>query len=272
MTGAEAIAVAGAGAGAGATIPPAGWQSRGLDFSGQRWLITGASNGIGAALARAAGARGAEVVLCGRQLPRLERVHDDILEAGGPAPLICPFDLERAVADDYPALAEALSQQGTGLNALVHVAAHLGQLGVIDRYDPVQWARVHQVNLHAPFLLTRALLPLLRAAPSARVVFTSCGVAREARGYWGAYATSKAGLDALAGTLAAEFGPDPRLRCFALDPAPRPTALRRQAYPGESPGGLGPLDEAVEAYLWLLGGDLPPGIPVRQRAATSGKP
>jgi len=253
------------------TVPPAGWNATGLDFSGQRWLITGASNGIGAALARAGGARGAEIVLLGRQLPRLKAVHDDILAAGGPAPAICPFDLERAVADDYPALAEALAAQGPALHALVHVAAHLGPLGVIDRYDPLQWARVHQVNLHAPFLLTRALLPLLRAAHAARIIFTSCGMAREPKGYWGAYATSKAAIDALAGTLAAELGPDPRLRCHALDPAPRATALRRQAYPGESPDRLGPVSEAVAAYLWLLGGELPPGTPVRQRAATSGK-
>ncbi len=252
-------------------IPPEGFNSRGLDFSGQRWLITGASNGIGAALARAAGALGATLVLSGRHLPRLEAVHDDIRRSGGPAPSICPFDLEKATVDDFEALATAVAAEGETLDALVHVAASLGQLGVIDRYDPLLWARVHQVNLHAPFLLTRALLPLLRAAPAARIIFTSCGVAREPRGYWGAYASSKAAIDALAGTLAAELGHGSPIRCHALDPAPRPTALRRQAYPGESPQDLGPTSEAVEAYLWLLGTAVPADPLVRQRAATSGK-
>jgi NAD(P)-dependent dehydrogenase (short-subunit alcohol dehydrogenase family) len=253
------------------TIPPPGWTSAGLDLGGRRWLVTGASNGIGAALARAAGARGARLVLCGRHVPRLEAVHDAIVADGGPPPGLCPLDLERATADDYLALAEAVAADEDALDALVHCAALLGPLGVIERCDPLTWAKVHQVNLHAPFLLTRALLPLLRAAPAGRIVFTSCGMAREPKAYWGAYATSKAGVDALAGTLAAELGPDSRLRCHALDPAPRATASRRQAYPGESPASLGPLAEAVDAYLWLLAGAVPAGTPVRQRAATSGK-
>jgi NAD(P)-dependent dehydrogenase (short-subunit alcohol dehydrogenase family) len=253
------------------TIPPAGWEAGSVDFSGQRWFITGASNGIGAALARAAGAAGARLVLSGRQVPRLEAVYDDIVSAGGPEPFICPFDLERATADDYLALSDALAGQEPALDALVHCAAHLGQIGMVDRSDPVLWARVHQVNLHAPFLLTRALLPLLRAAPAARVVFTSCGVAREPKGYWGAYASSKAAIDAFAGVLAEENRAEGRLTCYSLDPAPRETALRRNAYPGEAPGTCGPMVEAVNAYLYLLGDCLPAGSAVRQRAATSGK-
>jgi NAD(P)-dependent dehydrogenase (short-subunit alcohol dehydrogenase family) len=252
------------------SIPPAGWRGEGLDFGGHRLVVTGASSGLGAALALALGQAGAEVVLSGRHLPRLEGIYDRIIAAGGPEPMLAPLDLERATADDYQAFAEAIAASGPALFGLVHCAAHLGALMGLPRYEPLQWARVHQVNLHAAFLLTQSLLPMLLQSPRATVIFTSDSVARESRSFWGAYAVSKAAVDGLAGLLAADLQGYPGFHCHALDPAPRPTRLRSQAYPAETATALGPLDEAVAAYLYLLTRGADERLPVRQQAATSG--
>lgn len=214
--------------------------------------ITGAGEGIGRALALAAAALGARIVLIGRTVAKLEAVHGRIAALGQGEASIAPLDLERAPARDYDALADALMARYGRLDGLVHNAALLGTLSPIEHYDVPTWCRVLQVNLTAPFALTQVLLPALQASPDASIIFTSSGVGRRARAYWGAYGVSKFGIEGLSATLAEEVGRTGRLRVNTLNPGPVRTRMRAQAYPAEDPGTLRRPEDIVGPYLWLL--------------------
>jgi len=223
------------------------------ELAGRVIAITGAGDGIGRAVALAAADHGAEVVLVGRTVRRLEATHTDIEAQGGRA-TIAPLDLEKALAADYDQLAAALHERYGRLDALLHNAAMLGALAPIEHYAVPTWVRVLHVNLTAAMALTQVLLPLLRAAPDPAIVFTTSGVTRRAAPYWGAYAASKHAVEGLATTLAAELadGPPP-MRVNTIDPGATRTRLRRQAYPAEDAGRLDPPEARTACYLWLLG-------------------
>jgi NAD(P)-dependent dehydrogenase (short-subunit alcohol dehydrogenase family) len=215
--------------------------------------ITGAGDGIGRAVALAAAAHGADVVLIGRTLRRLEATYADIQARGGNAS-VAQLDLERALASDYDQLAAAILERYGRLDGLLHNAAILGALAPIEHYDVPTWVRVMHVNLTAAMALTQVLLPLLRAAPDPSVVFTSSGVTQRPAPYWGAYAASKHAVEGLAGTLAAELGGGaPPVRVNLIDPGATRTRLRRQAYPAEDQQQLQPPEALAGCYLWLLG-------------------
>jgi NAD(P)-dependent dehydrogenase (short-subunit alcohol dehydrogenase family) len=135
----------------------------------------------------------------------------------------------------------------------VHCAALLGALSPIEHYDVPTWCRVLHVNLTAAFALTQLLLPALRVSEDASIVFTSSGVARRPRAYWGAYAASKAGIEALSAMLAQEMQDSSAVRVNVLNPGPVRTRMRAQAFPAEDPRGLAAPADIVAPYLWLLG-------------------
>lgn len=215
--------------------------------------ITGAGDGIGRAVALAAAAHGAQLVLIGRTVSKLESVHARIAALQQAEASIAPLDLEKAVARDYDTLADALQQRYGRLDGLLHSAGMLGVLAPIEQYDVPTWCRVLHVNLTAAFALTQVLLPLLRAAQDASIVFTSSGVGRLARAYWGAYAVSKSGVEALTQVLADELERAGNPRVNAINPGPVRTRMRRQAYPAEDIGQLAAPEDVVQPYLWLLG-------------------
>lgn len=222
-------------------------------LAGQVVLITGASQGIGHSVARACAAAGARTLLLGRDLRRLEALANAIETDRHPAPSIVPMNLEGASVDDYAQLAGLISEQYGRLDGLVLNAGMLGELAPIASYEPTTWARVFQVNVHSPFLLTQACLPLLRTGGHASIIFTSSGVGRRGRAYWGAYAASKFAIEGLMQTLADEVANDaPRLRVNSLNPGRVRTRMRAQAYPAENPAGLVPPEAIVNAYLFLL--------------------
>ena len=219
---------------------------------GRAIAITGAGDGIGRALALAAAEHGAEVILIGRTVSKLEAVHGQIAALGKSEASIAPLDLERALARDYDALADALQSRYGRLDGLVHSAAMLGALAPIEQYDVPTWCRVLHVNLTAAFALTQVLLPALRTAPDASIVFTSSGVGRRARAYWGAYAVSKHGIEALSATLADELGGTSHVRVNTINPGPVRTRMRAQAFPAEDPSTLAAPSDVLRPYLWLL--------------------
>jgi NAD(P)-dependent dehydrogenase (short-subunit alcohol dehydrogenase family) len=221
-------------------------------LEGRVILVTGAGDGIGRAAGLAFAEHGATVVLLGRTVVKLERVYDAITDAGGPQPAIYPMDLGGATADDYQQLAEAIEREFGRLDGLLHNAAILGTLTPLGLYDPKLWYRVLQVNLNAPFLLTRACEALIKNAPDGSLLFTSCDVGRRGRAYWGAYAVSKHGVEGLMQTWADELE-NSRARCNSIDPGPVRTALRARAYPGENPGRLRPPEAVMAPYLYLMG-------------------
>ena len=215
--------------------------------------ITGAGSGIGRAVALAAARHGAALVLIGRNVPRLEAVHAEIVALAQGEPSIAPLDLERALARDYDTLATALRQRYGRLDGLLHNAALLGTLAPIEHADMQSWYRVLHVNLTAAFALTQVLLPALRTSRDASVIFTSSGVGRRGRANWGAYAVSKFGVEGLSQVLADELGGSSAIRVNAINPGGTRTTMRRQAYPGENPEALPPPEALVNPYLWLLG-------------------
>lgn len=218
-------------------------------------LITGAATGIGRALALQAASHGATVVLLDRHVRQLEQLYDAIEAAGGPQPAIYPLNLEGAVPDDYTQLAQSLEENFGALHGLVHNAAVLGTPAPIEHYNPETWLRTLHVNLNAPFLLTRACLPLLKRTPAASVVFLSDDAGRSSRAYWGAYGVSKAGLEGLMRIVAAEVADKYDVRVNSIDPGPVRTALRTSAYPAEDADRLPLPDAAARQLLYLLGQD-----------------
>jgi NAD(P)-dependent dehydrogenase (short-subunit alcohol dehydrogenase family) len=215
--------------------------------------ITGAGDGIGRALALAVAAHAGTAVLIGRTVGKLEAVHRRIGESGQGQATIAALDLEHAVARDYDRLADAIEQRYGRLDGLVHNAALLGRPAPIEHYDVPIWCRVLHVNLTAAFALTQVLLPALQRSPDASVIFTGSGVVRRPRAYWGAYAVSKAGLEALGRTLAEELAQTGRVRVNVLNPGAVRTRLRAQAFPAEDPSALPAPEQILGPYLWLLG-------------------
>lgn len=214
-------------------------------------LITGASRGIGAALARAFAAEGAHVVLTARNTAALERLDDDIRTAGGQATLI-PLDLLDFAKVDMlgPALAEKFGR----VDIFVANAGMLGTLTPLPHAEAAEWDRVFGVNVTANFRLIRTLDPLLRASDAGRAIFVTSGAAHGARAYWGAYAASKAALESMARSYAAETAQTP-LRVNIVDPGRVRTKMRAEAYPGEDPMTLPAPDDIVETFIALASPD-----------------
>ncbi len=223
------------------------------ELAGRVIAITGASDGLGRAVARACAQHGARLVLIGRSEQKLEAVHAEIAALGAPEAAIGVLDLERALAADYDRLAAALDERYGRLDGLLHNAGLLGRLSPIEHYDVPTWCRVLHVNLTAAFALTQVLLPALKKSADASVVFTSSSVGRRGRAYWGAYAVSKFALEGLAQVLADELEGTSAIRVNTLNPGRARTAMRRQAYPAEDVTSV-PLPAALTGpYIALLG-------------------
>ena len=210
-------------------------------------LITGASRGIGAAVARRFAAEGAHVVLVARTAAGLEEVDDAIRENGGAATLV-PLDLTDFNAVDR--LGQAVFDRFRRLDILIGNAGMLGTLTPIPHIQPQEWDRVLGINLTANWRLIRSLDPLLRASDAGRAIFVTAGAARRPRAFWASYAISKSALEMLVSIYASEVA-HTRLRVNLIDPGSVRTRLRAQAYPGEDPGALPDPDEIAEAFVDL---------------------
>jgi NAD(P)-dependent dehydrogenase (short-subunit alcohol dehydrogenase family) len=218
-------------------------------------LITGASDGIGKAVARAAAAHGATVILHGRNVRKLEGVYDSIVKIGAPRPSILPLDFEKAGPSEYEQLVAAIDKEFGRLDVLLHNAGMLGERAPIEHYDVAKWMRTLHVNVNAPFILTRSCLPLLRRSQDPSVVFTSSGVVAQPRPFWGAYLVSKWASDGLMHMLAEELENSPAMRVNSINPGKVKTNMRLQAYPAEDRSKLAEPDSIVAPYLYLFGAD-----------------
>lgn len=232
---------------------PSDWQPTAGLLKEKVILVTGACDDIGAAVARACARHGATVILLDRDARALDTVYDEIVRAGGPEPAAAPLDLGAADIANVGALAETIEKEFGRLDGIAHCAQTLGTLTPIAHYKPSTWAQVVHANLHAPFLITQALLPLLMRAGHAAIVLGSAAVARQPRAYWGAYAASLAGLENFARILADELGVGSKVRVHTLDPGAVRTRLRTQAYPAEDRSNLLTPEDVTSAWLYLLG-------------------
>jgi NAD(P)-dependent dehydrogenase (short-subunit alcohol dehydrogenase family) len=216
-------------------------------LAGKIALITGASRGIGAAVAERFAAEGAHLVLAARTVGGLEEVDDKVRAAGGAATLV-PLDLRDFIKIDE--LAAAIHQRFGRLDILVGNAAEFGTFSPLAHIDPKLWGEIIDLNLTANWRLIRAMAPLLRAAEHGRAIFVTSGIARTPRAYWGPYAVSKAGLEALVKTYAAEIEKT-RVRVNLIGPGVVRTRLRARVFPGEDPMILPPPESVAEAFLQL---------------------
>src|SRR5947209_8717509 len=217
-------------------------------LSGKIALITGASRGIGAAVAERLGREGAHLVLTGRTVGGLEETDDRIRAAGGSATLV-PFDLREFIKIDE--LAAALYERYGRLDILVGNAGEFGTFSPLGHIDPVLWAEVVDLNLTANWRLIRAMDPLLRAAEHGRAVFVTSAIAREAPPYYGPYAVSKAGLETMVRIYAGEVART-RVRVNLIDPGPLRTRLRARIFPGEDAATLAPPESVAHTFLELV--------------------
>jgi len=216
-------------------------------LAGKVALITGASRGIGAAVALRFAREGAHLVLAARTVGGLEEVDDAIRAIGGCATLV-PVDLRDLIKIDE--LAAALLDRWGRLDILIGNAAEFGVFSPLGHIDPATWAEVMDLNLTANWRLIRAMDPLLRAAPAGRAIFVTSGVARSVFPYWGPYAVSKAGLEMLVKIYAGEVTKT-RVRANLIDPGIVRTRLRARAFPGEDPSRLPPPESVADAFLGL---------------------
>ncbi len=218
-------------------------------------LITGASGSIGGALAQACARLGARVILSGRSVKKLEKTYDAILATGGPRPAIAPIDFEKADASAYDMLAEAVAGEFGRLDGLAHVGGILGDRSPMAHYDVPTWLKVMHVNVNAPFILTRTLLPLLGQSTDASILFTTSSVSIKGRAYWGAYAASKFANEGMMQVLADELATATPIRSNSVNPGAVRSPMRAKAYPGEDASQLTDPTAVLTPFLYLLGPD-----------------
>lgn len=219
-------------------------------------LVTGAGDGIGKAAALSYARHGATVLLLGRTVSKLETVYDAIEAINGPKPAIIPLNLEGAAEKDYDDVAVSIENEFGKLDGILHNAALLGSLTPIEQYEVPVWNKLMQVNVTAPFILTRALIPLLRLSDDPSIVFTSSSVGKQGRAFWGAYAVSKFANEGLMQVLAHELDTeDDAIRVNSINPGATRTAMRASAFPAENPANNPTPEEIMPIYLYLMGKD-----------------
>ncbi len=218
-------------------------------LEGRIALVTGASRGIGRAVARRFAAEGARLILVARTSGGLEEADDEVRSAGGEPAMLVPLDI--CQGDLVDQLGAALHERFGRLDILVGNAAMLGGLRPVGHYPPDVWEDVIALNLTANWRLIRSLDPLLRLSEAGRAMFVTSGVTEGTPpAYWGAYTASKAALEALVRTYAAELKRT-NLKVNIIDPGTAATNMRAEAFPGEDPNTLAAPDDITERFVEL---------------------
>jgi NAD(P)-dependent dehydrogenase (short-subunit alcohol dehydrogenase family) len=215
-------------------------------------MITGATRGIGKALAVDAAKLGATILLIAKDLKRLEQTYDEIAALGKAQPAMLNIDLESAGADDYQTVANSVREEYGRIDGLVHNAARVGGLTPLHQTDVALWSKLVTLHIHAPFLLTRACLPLLKQSKDPSIIFS---IDEASKAYWGAYGVSKAGQASLMNILAEELDGDQKIRVNGIHPGPVRTHLRTHNYPGLNPNEFPAAEDVTAPYLYFLSDD-----------------
>jgi NAD(P)-dependent dehydrogenase (short-subunit alcohol dehydrogenase family) len=218
-------------------------------------LVTGASGAFGSAAAVACARSGARMILLGRNVKKLEKVYDAVETERSGAASIYPMDLAGATWNDMAELMTVIEREFGRLDGLVHAAAHFTVFSPLADVAPRDWMEGLQVNLTAPYTLTRLALPLLLQGTDASVVFLTDPSGRDNKAYRGGFGVAKYSLEGMARSWALELEPHPQLRINAYDPGPLRSFLRVKGFPGEDPQSLPSPESTVPGLLYLLGAD-----------------
>lgn len=224
-------------------------------LAGRVVLVTGASRGIGRAVALGCAQHGATVVLNGRDINLLDALYDEITADGLSEPASLPLDLATAGEREYLNAAQLIKDQLGRLDGIAHCASHLEKLSSLETQTIEEWQRMLRINLIAPFAINQACAGLLREAPDASVVLTSEMHGSAPAAFWGGYAVSKAGLETMAQIQADEWSGEQQPRVNIVIPGPVNSPLRNKTHPGELTDALPPPEALVPLYLYLLGPD-----------------
>lgn len=221
-------------------------------MEGKTILITGANRGIGKSLAKNFSNIGANVILLGKNEDSLNEVYDEIISCTKTKPLIIESDLNLLDLDGAHQIKKAIVNQYGVLDGLIYNAAKLGKMTSIEDYEDGLWKEIINTNLNSSFLIYKELIPILKAAPSGRIIFTSSGVAEVGKAYWGAYSVSKFAVKGLAEIMRDELDSTSNIKVFNYDPGATKTSMRASAYPGEDPNNLKDPDKLFGDYLWFF--------------------
>ena len=221
-------------------------------MEGKTILITGANRGIGKSLAKNFSNIGANIILLGKNEDSLNEVYDEIISCTKTKPLIIESDLNLLDLDGAHQIKKAIVNQYGILDGLIYNAAKLGKMTSIEDYEDGLWKEIINTNLNSSFLIYKELIPILKAAPSGRIIFTSSGVAEVGKAYWGAYSVSKFAVKGLAEVIRDELDSTSNIKVFNYDPGATKTSMRASAYPGEDPNNLKDPDKLFGDYLWFF--------------------
>jgi len=218
-------------------------------------LITGAGGGLGSTAALALAKQGAHIILLDKSIPKLEIIYDAIVEAGAPEPTLYPFDLAGATEVQYEELAVTLDKTYGSLQGLLHSAIELSAFTPIEIHETKEWGHTLNVNLNAPFILTRVLLPVLQKSDQSSIVFTSDSTTRNPKAYSGAFGVSTIALEGFAKILAEELESKEKIRVNTLVPGVVDSPLRKKLFPGEDKSMLPTMDSLNDVYCYLFSSD-----------------
>lgn len=218
------------------------------ELDGHIILITGACGGFGSTMSKAFAQRGATVILLDKQVKALEKLYDEIEAAGGVQPAIYPLDLSGATATDFEDMAKTIEKEFGQLDGLLHCAAMIGTPTVFEQSDVETWYKVMQINLNAPYMLTRMCIPLLKKSDYGRLIFS---VDNKQGAYWDAYGVSKSALTGLTLQLAKEYE-DSHLNVNAVNPGQTRTHLHISSYPAGEYNHLYDVEEHIDDYVYLM--------------------
>ena len=215
-------------------------------------LITGANKGIGKTLSLEFSKMGVNIVLLGRNEESLDSVYDEIITTTSTKPLIIKCDLSNIDINSAKQISDEIMGVYGRLDGVIFNAAKLGKMSTIEDYEEDVWKEVFNINLHSAFIISKEILPALKAAPNGRIIFTSSGVAEVGKAFWGAYSASKFAVKGLAEILRDELDTTSNVKVFNYDPGKTRTSMRALAYPAENPQDLKEPKVLFNDYLWFF--------------------
>ena len=224
-----------------------------MDLTNKTILITGATDGIGKVLAEEFSKLGSNIILLGKNSSKLDAVYDQLDHSfDSQKHLILEADLSLLNNESAHEILRAISNEYDVLDGIIHNAAILGTMTTLEDYELSKWDEVLNINLRAPFLLTKTLKSIIENSTMPRIIFTSSGVANTGRAFWGAYSVSKFGLKGLAEIFTNELETTSSIKVFNFDPGATQTKMRASARPAEDPSSLKTPHELVNCYLWFF--------------------